>query len=140
MDALAHCLTGGVAGILSNGIIFPIDVAKTRMQIEAPIFPPGLSGLALLKSFYAGLAMGVLETGAVHASSFLFYDYLKGRWIRMKLGRGLLPGEETPTLPLGTHLLLGWFLTTILTTILTRILTTILTIILITRSSLAMQG
>ena len=107
VDALAHCLTGGIAGILANAIIFPIDVAKTRMQVETPIFPPGLRGLALVKSFYSGLVLGALETGAVHASSFLFYDYLKGRWIRMKLGRGLQPGEESPKLPIATHLLLG---------------------------------
>jgi hypothetical protein len=89
LDALAHCLTGGVAGILANALIFPIDVAKTRMQVEMPIFPPGLRGVALVRSFYHGLVLGSLETGAVHASSFLFYDYLKGRWIRRRLGRGL---------------------------------------------------
>ena len=130
LDALAHCLTGGVAGILANALIFPIDVAKTRMQVEMPIFPPGLRGVALVRSFYHGLVLGSLETGAVHASSFLFYDYLKGRWIRRRLGRGLevrrspsrafahtklrhprgcrlQPGEEAPAVPIGIHLLLG---------------------------------
>lgn len=107
VDALAHCLTGGVAGVLANAIIFPIDVAKTRMQVEMPIFPAGVRGLALVRSFYQGLVLGALETGAVHASSFLFYDYLKGWWIRRRLGRGLEPGEETPRVPIGTHLFLG---------------------------------
>ena len=97
LDALVHCLTGGVAGILANALIFPIDVAKTRMQVEMPIFPPGLRGVALVRSFYNGLVLGSLETGAVHASSFLFYDYLKGRWIRRRLGRGLEVRRDSPS-------------------------------------------
>jgi hypothetical protein len=72
------------------------------MQVEMPIFPVGLTGWALVRSFYQGLVLGALETGAVHASSFLFYDYLKGRWLRRRLGRGLAPGEEAPKLPMGT--------------------------------------
>jgi len=106
-DAWGHCLAGGLAGVISNALIFPIDVAKTRMQVEMPIIPEGLRGLALLRSFYSGLPLGALETGCVHASSFLFYDWLKGLWIRRTLGRGLLPGEETPKVPLATHMLLG---------------------------------
>lgn len=73
------------------------------MQVEMPIFPVGLTGWALLGSFYQGLVLGSLETGAVHASSFLFQDYLKGRWVRERLGRGLVPGEEAPKVPIGTY-------------------------------------
>jgi hypothetical protein len=40
------------------------------------------------------MPVGLAETGAVHGSSFLFYETLKGFWVRAKIGRALEPGEK----------------------------------------------
>lgn len=56
---------------------------------------------------YAGLGIGLTETGVVHGTSFLTFEFLKGLFIRACLGRGLKPGEEPPEVPLSVHVVLG---------------------------------
>eukprot|EP00035_Acanthoeca_spectabilis_P013178 m.240262 g.240262 ORF g.240262 m.240262 type:complete len:61 (+) comp15822_c0_seq4:1299-1481(+) len=52
-------------------LIFPIDTIKTRLQLEQPALPSGVSGWPLVRAMYNGLPLGLLETGTVHGTSFL---------------------------------------------------------------------
>eukprot|EP00041_Stephanoeca_diplocostata_P012407 m.207839 g.207839 ORF g.207839 m.207839 type:complete len:365 (-) comp18944_c0_seq7:128-1222(-) len=107
LDAIGHCVAGGLAGIVSMALIYPIDTMKTRMQVEQPPIPGGVSGWKLVKTMYAGLGIGLTETGVVHGTSFLAFEFIKGLFLRASLGRGLEPGEEPPEVPLPVHVMLG---------------------------------
>ena len=61
------------------GLIYPIDTIKTRLQLEQPAIPVGVHGWALVQALYAGLPLGLLETGSVHGTSFLVRDDLTSR-------------------------------------------------------------
>jgi hypothetical protein len=71
LESIGHAAAGGAAGVAAMALIYPIDTMKTRLQLEQPALPPGLSGLSLVTAMYAGLPLGLLETGTVHGTSFL---------------------------------------------------------------------
>eukprot|EP00038_Savillea_parva_P001801 m.107509 g.107509 ORF g.107509 m.107509 type:complete len:586 (+) comp10623_c0_seq1:98-1855(+) len=107
LESVGHAAAGGSAGVVAMAMIYPIDTIKTRLQLEQPAIPPGLAGWPLVMALYAGLPLGLLETGAVHGTSFLAYEFIKGLWIRATLGRALQPGEEPPVPPFLAHTMLG---------------------------------
>ena len=91
-SSAATILAGGMAGTLSWGLIYPLDVIKTVTQVSTGPAGPGMKaykdmhswevGLSLYKqygirSFYRGLAPTLLRSFPVNASTFYFYEQFK---------------------------------------------------------------
>eukprot|EP01050_Picozoa_sp_SAG11_P003256 SAG11_NODE_180_length_13278_cov_9.158434_7_plen_255_part_00 len=100
VDSMAHMAAGWASGVVSMAMIYPIDTIKTRLQVGMPMccttsqpfqvlravhvpqvsgvaFPPFVSTKQFVGAMYAGMPIGLAETGAVHGTSFLFYEFLK---------------------------------------------------------------
>eukprot|EP01052_Picozoa_sp_SAG31_P065613 SAG31_NODE_24438_length_481_cov_0.934555_1_plen_147_part_01 len=107
VDSIAHMFAGWLSGVVSMAMIYPVDTIKTRLQVHGVALPKYHSMPQFLMAMYAGMPVGLLETGAVHGSSFLFYEFLKGIWTRSQLGRPLKPGEKGPMPGRTTSMVMG---------------------------------
>mmetsp|Transcript_18832 Transcript_18832/g.38009 ORF Transcript_18832/g.38009 Transcript_18832/m.38009 type:complete len:317 (-) Transcript_18832:310-1260(-) len=91
-SSAATIMAGGLAGTLSWGLIYPLDVIKTVTQVSTGPSQPGMKAykdmhslevaISLYKqygfrSFYRGLGPTLLRSFPVNASTFYFYEKFK---------------------------------------------------------------
>ncbi|KAL0954352.1 hypothetical protein HGRIS_003346 [Hohenbuehelia grisea] len=112
-------LAGALGGCFSTAVVYPLDVAKTRIQAlpadargkgkeQLSMFPvllkilkkEGISGL------YRGFGATMLNTFSMQYAYFFFYSFVRSSYIN-RITRKLPPGSEIPALSTAAELLLG---------------------------------
>ena len=76
-------LAGGTAGVVFWGLMFPVDVLKTRMQVASlEQYPQGARGILKtvlktegLKALYRGYVPALARAVVVHAALFVGYEF-----------------------------------------------------------------
>jgi len=118
LTPLGAALAGALGGCFSTAIVYPLDVAKTRIQavsggkgkIETSMFSvllkvfkaEGIAGL------YRGFGATMLNTFSMQYAYFFFYSMVRSTYIK-RLTRKLPPGSKAPVLSTVAELLLGAF-------------------------------
>jgi len=112
-------LAGALGGCFSSAVVYPLDVAKTRIQ-ALPSNGKGkekdnLSMLAVLiriykaegvLGLYRGFGATMLNTFSMQYAYFFFYSFVRNSYIT-RLTRRLPPGSKLPPLSTAAELLLG---------------------------------
>ncbi|GLV40183.1 uncharacterized protein CBL_03669 [Carabus blaptoides fortunei] len=62
-EFFSHMLAGGFAGVVSNGIVNPFDVVKTRLQADNPDCPKYHGTIDCIKKSYKQHGMSVFWRG-----------------------------------------------------------------------------
>lgn len=111
-------LAGALGGCFSTAVVYPLDVAKTRIQVThsskgkeredrsmlsmlLKIYKKeGISGL------YRGFGATMLNTFSQQYAYFFFYSFVRNSYIS-RLTRKLPAGSKIPTLSTAAELLLG---------------------------------
>ncbi|KAG5731424.1 Peroxisomal adenine nucleotide transporter 1 [Termitomyces sp. T112] len=109
-------LAGALGGCFSTAVVYPLDVAKTRIQASRKgKGKDNLSMLAVLLRVYksegiAGLYRGfgatMLNTFSMQYAYFFFYSFVRNHYIT-RLTRKLPAGSKLPPLSTAAELLLG---------------------------------
>ncbi|KAF5339286.1 hypothetical protein D9758_013334 [Tetrapyrgos nigripes] len=109
-------LAGALSGCFSTAVVYPLDVAKTRIQA----LPKGkdkdnLSMLSVivrifsregLAGLYKGFGATMLNTFSMQYAYFFFYSFVRNSYMTRLTAR-LPKGSKLPPLGVGTELLLG---------------------------------
>ncbi|CAL1717097.1 unnamed protein product [Somion occarium] len=112
-------LAGALGGCFSNAVVYPLDVAKTRIQATTDVkankdklsmFPvmyrifkeEGIAGL------YRGFGATMLNTFSMQYAYFFFYSFVRTSYIK-RLTSKLPKGSKAPQLSTAAELLLGAF-------------------------------
>ncbi|KAJ3321457.1 ADP/ATP carrier protein [Boothiomyces sp. JEL0866] len=94
---LSDATAGAIGSVLANTIVFPLDVVKTRMQVQNKTLDssreyksPRDAILKILKTegvkgLYAGIASGLMGTVVSSFSYFYIYSYIRGYYSK-KIG------------------------------------------------------
>ncbi|KAJ3257882.1 ADP/ATP carrier protein [Boothiomyces macroporosus] len=94
---LSDATAGAIGSVLANTIVFPLDVVKTRMQVQNKTLDatrdyksPRDAILKILKTegvkgLYAGIASGLVGTVVSSFSYFYIYSYIRGYYSK-KIG------------------------------------------------------
>ncbi|TKX22003.1 putative mitochondrial carrier protein 12 [Elsinoe australis] len=95
ISSASQFVAGGVAGMISQAVVYPLDTLKFRMQNET--VRGGLSGNKLiiatakkmwardgLRSFYRGLSMGLVGMFPYASIDLGTFEYLKRRLVKRK--------------------------------------------------------
>lgn len=117
LTPLASALAGALGGCFSSAVVYPLDVAKTRIQANPARGKNKneLSMLTVLSRIYqkegiAGLYRGfwatMLNTFSTQYAYFFFYSVVRTSYIK-RLRKKLLPGNTLAPLSTATELLLG---------------------------------
>ena len=96
-DHLLHALSGGLAGMAVDSILFPLDTLKTRLQSRAGLLrdpPPGAAAAAgraasAARPFYRGLLSAMLGSFPAAATFWTVYEASKLRLLHALSSRGL---------------------------------------------------
>ncbi|KAH6913229.1 adenine nucleotide transporter [Coprinopsis sp. MPI-PUGE-AT-0042] len=116
LTPLAAALAGALGGCFSTAIVYPLDVAKTRIQA----LPKGggsvntsmLSQLIRiyktegLAGMYRGFGATMLNTFSQQYAYFFFYSFVRTSYTKRLLSK-LPPGSKLPALSTAAELLLG---------------------------------
>lgn len=116
LTPLGAALAGALGGCFSTAIVYPLDVAKTRIQA----LPKGtgnvdtsmLSQLARiyktegLGGMYKGFGATMLNTFSQQYAYFFFYSFVRTSYTKRLLSK-LPPGSKPPALSTAAELLLG---------------------------------
>ncbi|KAH8831624.1 mitochondrial carrier [Flagelloscypha sp. PMI_526] len=118
LTPLAAALAGALGGCFSSAVVYPLDVAKTRIQ-ALPSDKLGKKSqrsmlavlLRILKTegiagWYRGFAATMLNTFSTQYAYFFFYSFVRGSYIK-RLTAKLPPGSKAPVLSTAAELLLG---------------------------------
>ncbi|KAK7436995.1 hypothetical protein VKT23_006719 [Stygiomarasmius scandens] len=116
LTPFAAALAGALGGCFSTAVVYPLDVAKTRIQalpkgkdkdslsmisVLVRIFQKeGISGL------YKGFGATMLNTFSMQYAYFFFYSFVRNSYISRLTAR-LPKGSRLPPLSTATELLLG---------------------------------
>jgi len=114
LTPFGHALAGALGACFSTAVVYPLDVAKTRIQAEtrAESSKPqaGLFRLllAILKEdgfwgLYRGFTATMVNTFSMQYAYFFFYSFVRGTYIK----RRTLPGGKAPALSTAAELMLG---------------------------------
>ncbi|KAF8348928.1 mitochondrial carrier domain-containing protein [Amanita rubescens] len=117
LTPFAAALAGALGGCFSSAVVYPLDVAKTRIQAipAARRTKDDLSMLSVLLRIYrkegvAGLYRGfgatMLNTFSMQYAYFFFYSFVRTSYIK-RLTRKLPAGAKMAPLSTATELLLG---------------------------------
>ncbi|KDR78975.1 hypothetical protein GALMADRAFT_244689 [Galerina marginata CBS 339.88] len=112
-------LAGALGGCFSTAIVYPLDVAKTRIQ-ASPSDPKGnrkdklsMTSVMLrvykhegILGLYRGFGATMLNTFSMQYAYFFFYSLVRSSYIK-RLTRKLPPGSKLPPLSTAAELLLG---------------------------------
>jgi len=112
-------LAGALGGCFSTAVVYPLDVAKTRIQ-ALPSHAKGkgkdqLSMLAVMSriynqegilGLYRGFGATMLNTFSMQYAYFFFYSLVRMSYIK-RLTKKLPPGAKLPPLSTAAELLLG---------------------------------
>ncbi|KAJ7227372.1 mitochondrial carrier domain-containing protein [Mycena pura] len=108
-------LAGALGGCFSSAVVYPLDVAKTRIQASKGKSKDDLSMSAVLVrifkregifGFYRGFWATMLNTFSQQYAYFFFYSFVRNSYIN-RLARKLPPGAKLPALSTVAELLLG---------------------------------
>lgn len=116
LTPLTAALAGALGGCFSTAVVYPLDVAKTRIQA----LPKGKdkSNLSMLQvllrvykyegisGFYKGFGATMLNTFSQQYAYFFFYSFVRSSYIN-RLTRKLPPGSRLSPLSTAAELLLG---------------------------------
>ncbi|KAF2152404.1 calcium dependent mitochondrial carrier protein [Myriangium duriaei CBS 260.36] len=105
ISSSSQFIAGGIAGMISQAVVYPLDTLKFRMQNET--VRGGLSGNALIvatakkmwardgmRSFYRGLTMGLVGMFPYAAIDLGTFEYLKRTIVSRKAARLGVSHEE----------------------------------------------
>ncbi|KAF9000664.1 mitochondrial carrier domain-containing protein [Cyathus striatus] len=112
-------LAGALGGCFSTAVVYPLDVAKTRIQ-ALPSDSKGknkneLSMMSVLlkvyksegvTGLYRGFGATMLNTFSMQYAYFFFYSFVRNSYIK-RLTSKLSPGSKLPPLSTAAELLLG---------------------------------
>ncbi|KAF8623653.1 hypothetical protein AX17_007352 [Amanita inopinata Kibby_2008] len=110
-------LAGALGGCFSTAVVYPLDVAKTRIQ-AIPSSGKNKNDLSLLSvllrvyrkegisGLYRGFGATMLNTFSMQYAYFFFYSLVRNSYIK-RLTRRLPPGKKLPPLSTAAELLLG---------------------------------
>ncbi|KIP10493.1 hypothetical protein PHLGIDRAFT_231750 [Phlebiopsis gigantea 11061_1 CR5-6] len=116
LTPLGSALAGALGACFSTSVVYPLDVAKTRLQAYHATKerePPSL--VALLKQiyeeegiagYYKGFLATMLNTFSMQYAYFFFYTLVRGSYIK-RLQARTPKGAKTPPLSTATELLMG---------------------------------
>ncbi|KAG6900825.1 hypothetical protein C0993_000144 [Termitomyces sp. T159_Od127] len=109
-------LAGALGGCFSTAVVYPLDVAKTRIQASRKgKGKDNLSMLAVLlrvykseglSGLYRGFGATMLNTFSMQYAYFFFYSFVRNHYIT-RLTRKLPAGSKLPPLSTAAELLLG---------------------------------
>ncbi|KAJ7476023.1 mitochondrial carrier domain-containing protein [Mycena latifolia] len=108
-------LAGALGGCFSTAVVYPLDVAKTRIQASKGKSKDELSMLAVLlrifkkegvPGFYRGFGATMLNTFSMQYAYFFFYSFVRNSYIN-RLARKLPAGAALPALSTAAELLIG---------------------------------
>ncbi|KAF9778916.1 adenine nucleotide transporter [Thelephora terrestris] len=104
LTPFGHALAGALGACFSTAVVYPLDVAKTRIQAEKSSKPQmGMFRLllAILKDdgvwgLYRGFTATMLNTFSMQYAYFFFYSLVRGAYIKRRTAqRGNAPGLST---------------------------------------------
>ncbi|KAG6916055.1 hypothetical protein DXG01_008628 [Tephrocybe rancida] len=112
-------LAGALGGCFSTAVVYPLDVAKTRIQaLPASAKGKGKDNLSMLavllriyktegvSGLYRGFGATMLNTFSMQYAYFFFYSFVRNHYIS-RLTRKLPIGSKLPPLSTAAELLLG---------------------------------
>ncbi|KAJ7170807.1 mitochondrial carrier domain-containing protein [Mycena crocata] len=108
-------LAGALGGCFSTAVVYPLDVAKTRIQASKSKSKDELSMLAVLlrifkkegvSGWYRGFGATMLNTFSMQYAYFFFYSFVRNSYIN-RLMRKLPAGAALPALSTAAELLIG---------------------------------
>ncbi|KAF8841791.1 mitochondrial carrier [Paxillus ammoniavirescens] len=112
-------LAGALGACFSNAVVYPLDVAKTRIQATSSTVKgkrkDELTMLSVLLEifkregilgWYRGFAATMLNTFSMQYAYFFFYSFLRTSYIK-RITAKLPPGSKTPALSTAAELSLG---------------------------------
>lgn len=114
LTAFGHALAGALGGCFSTAVVYPLDVAKTRIQAETRTKTSKSQAgmlrllLAILKEdgiwgLYRGFTATMLNTFSMQYAYFFFYSLVRGAYIK----RRTASGGKAPALSTAAELMLG---------------------------------
>ncbi|TFK27770.1 adenine nucleotide transporter [Coprinopsis marcescibilis] len=116
LTPFGSALAGALGGCFSTAVVYPLDVAKTRIQAlpkgKGKVDTSMLSVLAKVyktegfKGLYRGFAATMLNTFSQQYAYFFFYSFVRLTYIK-RLTSKLPPGAKVPVLSTAAELLLG---------------------------------
>jgi len=112
-------LAGALGGCFSTAVVYPLDVAKTRIQaLPSDAKEKSKDGLSMLSvmsriykqggilGLYRGFGATMLNTFSMQYAYFFFYSFVRTSYIQ-RLTKKLPPGAKLPPLSTAAELLLG---------------------------------
>lgn len=100
-------VAGSVAAMIANALVYPLDLAKTRLQVQTKSSDPNqemyTSTLDVikkvyakkgLKGVYAGLSGTLLGTASTNFAYFYWYSLVRDAYIRRRPGKSLTTAVE----------------------------------------------
>lgn len=119
LTPFASALAGALGACFSNAVVYPLDVAKTRIQVTSSAArgkrKDDLSMLSMLleifkqegiKGWYRGFAATMLNTFSMQYAYFFFYSFMRSSYIK-RMTLKLPPGSKPPALSTAAELSLG---------------------------------
>ncbi|OCH88577.1 mitochondrial carrier [Obba rivulosa] len=120
LTPLGYALAGALGGCFSNAVVYPLDVAKTRIQAATADTndkdgkkTPGMLRVILrilkkegIAGLYRGFTATMINTFSMQYAYFFFYSFVRTSYIR-RLKAKLPPGTKAPPLSTAAELILG---------------------------------
>ncbi|GJE94591.1 mitochondrial carrier [Phanerochaete sordida] len=115
LTPLGNALAGALGACFSNAIVYPLDVAKTRLQAYHKKGGHVPSLLQMMKEiyeeegivgYYKGFVATMLNTFSMQYAYFFFYSLVRTSYIK-RLSSRLPKGSKAPPLSTAAELLLG---------------------------------
>lgn len=114
LTPFGHALAGALGACFSTAVVYPLDVAKTRIQAETrtksskPQVALFRLLLVILKEdglwgLYRGFMATMLNTFSMQYAYFFFYSFVRGAYIKRRTS----PGGKAPALSTAAELMLG---------------------------------
>ncbi|KAJ8587717.1 mitochondrial carrier [Rhizopogon salebrosus TDB-379] len=119
LTPFASALAGAAGACFSNAVVYPLDVAKTRIQVTSSVArgkrKDDLNMLSVLvdilreegpAGWYRGFTATMLNTFSMQYAYFFFYSIIRSSYIK-RLTLKLPPGSKPPALSTAAELSLG---------------------------------
>ncbi|KAL1724414.1 mitochondrial carrier domain-containing protein [Schizophyllum commune] len=118
LTPFASALAGALGACFSTAVVYPLDVAKTRIQALPSDGPKTKADVSMLRvllrvykregimGWYRGFAATMLNTFSMQYAYFFFYAFVRNSYIA-RLRRNAPKGSALPPLSTAAELLLG---------------------------------
>ncbi|KAF9453508.1 mitochondrial carrier [Macrolepiota fuliginosa MF-IS2] len=119
LSPFGAALAGALGGCFSNAVVYPLDVAKTRIQaLPSDVKGKRKNELSILSvmlriyqkegisGLFGGFGATMLNTFSMQYAYFFFYSFVRGAYIK-RLTKKLPPGSKLPALSTAAELLMG---------------------------------